>query len=129
VVQLADGAEAGQRHWYRADQGCHLCDYRAPDEVHPRWFSFNHHSAACPSCLGLGEVVVCAEDLLVNRPDKPVFGGAIRHQGAAFTFLTNREGWYAEVAAAVAERHDFDLSLPWKKLPARARQILLRGCG
>jgi len=129
VVQLADGKEAGQRHWYRADQGCHLCDYRAPVEVHPRWFSFNHHSAACTSCLGLGEVVVCAEDLLVNHPDKPVFGGAIRHQGAAFTFLTAREGWYAEVAAMVAERHGFDLSQPWRKLPAKVRQLLLRGCG
>ncbi|MBL9079573.1 MAG: excinuclease ABC subunit UvrA [Planctomycetes bacterium] len=129
VVQLADGAEAGQRLWYRADQGCHLCDYRAPAEVHPRWFSFNHHTAACTSCLGLGEVVVCAEDLLVNHPDKPVFGGAIRHQGAAFTFLTGREGWYAEVAAAVAERHGFDLSLPWRKQPAKVRQLLLRGCG
>jgi excinuclease ABC subunit A len=129
VVQLADGKEAGQRHWYRADQGCHLCDYRAPVDVHPRWFSFNHHSAACTSCLGLGEVVVCAEDLLVNHPDKPVFGGAIKHPGAAFTFLTGREGWYAEVAAMVAERHGFDLSLPWRKLPAKVRQLLLRGCG
>jgi excinuclease ABC subunit A len=129
VVQLADGEEAGQRHWYRADQGCHLCDYRAPVDVHPRWFSFNHHSAACTSCLGLGDVVVCAEDLLVNHPDKPVFGGAIKHQGAAFSFLTGREGWYAEVAAVVAERHGFDLSLPWQKQPAKVRQLLLRGCG
>ncbi len=129
VVQLVDGAEAGQRHWYRADQGCHLCGYRAPTDVHPRWFSFNHHSAACTTCLGLGEVVVCAEDLLVNHPDQPVFGGAIRHQGAAFTFLCARDGWYAEVAAAVAERHEFDLTLPWRQQPARVREMLLRGCG
>ncbi len=129
VVQLADGAQAGQRHWFRADGGCHLCDYRPPHDVHPRWFSFNHHSGACTSCLGLGMVVVCPEELLVNHPELPTFGGAIQHAGAAFTFLTGKEGWYAEVAAAVAERHGFDLQKPWRKLGAAARELLLRGCG
>ncbi|MCA8975025.1 MAG: excinuclease ABC subunit UvrA, partial [Planctomycetes bacterium] len=95
----------------------------------PRWFSFNHHSGACPSCLGLGEVVVCAEELLVNHPERPTFGGAIRHRGAAFTFLTNPQGWYAEVAAQVAARHGFDLDQPWRELPAAARRIMLRGDG
>ncbi|MBL8733810.1 MAG: excinuclease ABC subunit UvrA, partial [Planctomycetes bacterium] len=133
VVQFADagpeGADRGQRRWFRADRGCHLCDYVAPVEPHPRWFSFNHHSAACSSCLGLGDVVLCAEDLLVNHPDKPVFGGAIRHAGAAFTFLTSAEGFYAEVAERVAAAHGFLLTTPWRKLPAKARQLLLRGTG
>ena len=129
VVRLADGPEAGQQHWFRADRGCHLCDYEAPTDPHPRWFSFNHHSAACTACNGLGEVVVCTEDLLVNHRDKPAFGGAIRHQGAAFTFLTNPDGWYAEVATAAAKKHGFDLDLPWRKLPPKAKQLLLRGCG
>ena len=129
VLQLADGDEAGTRHWFRADSGCHRCDYKAPGEVHPRWFSFNHHSGACASCLGLGDVVVCAEELLVNHPDKAVFRGAIQHAGAAFTFLVGREGYYSEVAAAMAKRHGFALDLPWRKLSAKARQLLLRGAG
>jgi excinuclease ABC subunit A len=129
VLQFADGAASGERHWFRADGGCHRCEFRAPVQPHPRWFSFNHHSGACPRCLGLGEVVVCAEDLLVNHPELPTFGGAIRHPGAAFTFLTGRDGWYAEVAQAVAERHGFDLEQPWRKLPAAARALLLRGTG
>jgi excinuclease ABC subunit A len=129
VVELVDGEQKGEQHWFRADSGCHLCDYLAPVEPHPRWFSFNHHSGACPRCLGLGEVVVCAEELLVNHPDKPTFGGAIQHAGAAFTFLTGKDGYYAEIARAVADRFGFDLSLPWKKLPAKAKQVLLRGAG
>ena len=129
VVQLAAGPQQGERHWFRADAGCHLCDYKPPVDVHPRWFSFNHHSGACSRCLGLGEVVVCAEELLVNHPGKPAFGGAIVHQGAAFTFLCARDGYYGEIAKVVAERHGFDLSLPWQKLPARARELLLRGTG
>jgi excinuclease ABC subunit A len=129
VVQLVDGKENGTRHWFRSDRGCHLCDYLAPAEPHPRWFSFNHHSGACSACLGLGEVVVCAEELLVNHPEKSVFGGAIKHQGAAFTFLTGANSWYAEVAAEVASRHGFKLDVPWRKLSPQARLLLLRGTG
>ena len=129
VVELADGKERGERHWFRADSGCHRCDYKAPTDVHPRWFSFNHHSAACTSCLGLGDVVVCAEELLVNHPDEPTFGGAIQHQGGAFTFLVGSGGYYAEIARVVAERHGFDLDLPWNELPAKVRTLLLRGAG
>src|SRR5690606_26725802 len=98
-------------------------------DPHPRWFSFNHHSGACANCLGLGDVVVCPEDLLVNHPDKPTFQGAIQHRGGAFSFLTGSEGYYNEVAVAVAERFGFDLSLPWRKLPKAAKQVLLRGAG
>ncbi|MCA8953238.1 MAG: excinuclease ABC subunit UvrA, partial [Planctomycetes bacterium] len=132
VVQLAAGGRdgtTGERHWFRTAAACEDCGFERPADPHPRWFSFNHHSGACPTCLGLGEVVVCVEELLVNHPDKPVFGGAIRHRGAAFTFLTNPEGWYAEVAARVAEQLGFDLDQPWKKLPAKAREVLLRGTG
>ena len=129
VVQLADGDDKGARHWFRAEAGCHLCGYEAPREVHPRWFSFNHHSGACPSCLGLGNVVVCAEELLVNHPDKPAFGGAIQHPGAAFSFLVGRDGYFAEVAQALAARRGFDLSKPWRKLSPDVRKLLLRGAG
>ncbi len=129
VVELVDGKEQGERHWYRADAGCHLCDYQAPAELHPRWFSFNHHSGACVNCLGLGDVVVCTEELLVNHPDEPTFAGAIVHQGAAFTFLTGNSGYYAEVARAMAERLGFDLDVPWNQLAPKWRQILLRGAG
>ncbi|MGE3174115.1 MAG: excinuclease ABC subunit UvrA [Planctomycetota bacterium] len=129
IAQLAGGADAGQRATYSGSRSCVQCGYRAPEQPHPRWFSFNHHSGACPSCAGLGEVVVCVPELLVNRPDRPTFGGAIKHQGAAFTFLTNKNGWYAEVAAAVAAARGVDLDRPWRDLDAATREWLLRGCG
>lgn len=129
VVQVLDARGKSTRHRYAAEPSCADCDYRAPREPHPRWFSFNHHSGACANCLGLGQVVVCPEDLLVNHPNKPAFKGAIQHRGGAFTFLTSTHGYYHEVATALAERFGFDLSLPWKKLPASARKLLLRGSG
>ena len=129
VVQLQSGENAGPRLWLPAEPTCERCDYRAPSEPHPRWFSFNHHSGACASCVGLGRVVVCPEQLLVNHPDKPTFAGAIAHRGGHFTFLTGTDGYYHEVASVVAERFGFDLDLPWRELPARAREVLLRGAG
>src|SRR5690606_29795809 len=129
MVQIGDQDANTTRHWFAAEPSCEHCDYRAPLDPHPRWFSFNHHSGACANCLGLGDVVVCPEDLLVNHPDKPTFQGAIQHRGGAFSFLTGSEGYYNEVAVAVAERFGFDLSLPWRKLPKAAKQVLLRGAG
>jgi excinuclease ABC subunit A len=127
VVQTA--SEPVRRAIYSSTRSCVECGYSAADSPHPRLFSFNHHSGACPDCSGLGDVVVCVPELLVNHPDKPVFGGAIRHAGAAFTFLTGRGGYYAEVAAVVAAEKEVDLDAPWSELPPAARQWLLRGCG
>jgi excinuclease ABC subunit A len=129
VVEVHRGDGSTARHRFAAEPSCGECDYRAPREPHPRWFSFNHHSGACSHCLGLGQVVICPEDLLVNHPGKPAFGGAIKHRGGAFSFLTGTDGYYHEVASALADRFGFDLSLPWKKLPAAARKLLLRGAG
>lgn len=129
IVEIVNTGSSKERHWFAADPICEHCDYQAPREPHPRWFSFNHHSGACNSCLGLGRVVICPEDLLVNQPHKPTFGGAIKHQGGHFRFLTGKDGYYYEVASAVADSYGFDLRKPWCELPEPARRILLRGAG
>ncbi|GAB4145867.1 MAG: excinuclease ABC subunit UvrA [Planctomycetota bacterium] len=119
----------GKRLVYAFRPICPECGHAALEHPEPRSFSFNHHSGACATCSGLGEVVVCDPDLLVNRPDRPLFGGAIRHRGAAFTFLTRPEGWYAAVARSLAERKGIDLERPWEELPREHRDLLMRGAG
>ncbi len=121
--------EAGARLVYTTDRSCPQCGFRVPQQPHPRWFSFNHHSGACTGCAGLGVRVACAPELLVNHPDRPLFDGAVQHRGAAFTFLTRDGGWYATTAEAVAAARGFDLALPFRELPAAAQQVLLYGCG
>ncbi len=62
---------------------------RCPSEPHPRWFSFNHHSRRVRDLRRARPGRRCAiRELLVNHPDRPMFGGAIRTRAAAFTFLT-----------------------------------------
>jgi excinuclease ABC subunit A len=126
---VAVQVEHGPRLLYTTDRSCPQCGFAVPHQPHPRWFSFNHHSGACTTCAGLGVQVACAPELLVDTPDRPPFGGAITHRGAAFTFLTRAGGWYETVARAVAEQRGFDLDQPFRKLPRAAQQVLLHGTG
>ena len=129
VVAQVVGADADARAVYSPTKSCPECGFLGQEQPHPRWFSFNHHSGACADCAGLGEVVVCDEALLVNRPGKPIFGGAIQHKGAAFTFLSAKGSYYADIAAVVAKTRGVDLSKPWRDLAPADRQWLLRGLG
>ncbi|MFO1051965.1 MAG: excinuclease ABC subunit UvrA [Planctomycetota bacterium] len=119
----------GTTRVYTTDRSCPECGHVTPKDPHPRWFSFNHHSGACPSCTGLGRMAACVPELLVQHQAKPLFAGAIAHKGAAFTFLLKRGGWYHSTAVAVAKAHGFDLAEPYRDLPAQAREILMRGTG
>ncbi|MEE9128226.1 MAG: excinuclease ABC subunit UvrA, partial [Planctomycetota bacterium] len=110
VVRTLDGDE----RVFSTDRSCALCGHLVPQNPHPRYFSFNHHQGACEQCAGLGQIVACDPQLLVNHPHKPVFGGAIQHKGAAFTFLTRRRGWYCKVAKQVADAYGFDLDTPFE---------------
>jgi excinuclease ABC subunit A len=119
----------GETRHYTTDRSCPQCGHTTPKDPHPRWFSFNHHSGACPRCAGLGRMTVCVPELLVSRPDRPLFGGAIPHKGAAFTFLLRKGGWYHSGASAVAKAHGFDLRRPFAELDESARAKLLFGTG
>ncbi|MCA8944275.1 MAG: excinuclease ABC subunit UvrA [Planctomycetes bacterium] len=119
----------GDERVFTVDRSCPECGHRVPENPHPRYFSFNHHQGACESCAGLGRLLRCDPERLVNHPDLPTFGGAIQHRGAAFTFLTKKTGWYAKIAQAVAKRYGFSLSAPFRDLSPEAQALLLHGCG
>ncbi|MEM7203200.1 MAG: excinuclease ABC subunit UvrA [Planctomycetota bacterium] len=125
VVRTVDGEE----RVFTTDRSCPECGFSFPPNPHPRIFSFNHHTGACRGCGGLGQAIACDPLLLMNRPSRPLFGGAISHKGAAFTFLSKRNGWYHRVAKRVASELGFDLDAPWEELDESAQQVLLHGAG
>ncbi len=129
VRALASKGVDAEQLIFSTDRSCADCGHTVPEEPHPRYFSFNHHSGACEDCGGLGQVVKCEPSLLVNQPDRPLFGGGVKHKGAAFTFMMRRGGWYATIAEKVAETYGFDLEKPFRKLSKKAKQILMYGCG
>src|SRR5206468_2128455 len=91
------------------------------DELAPRNFSFNSPYGACPTCDGLGTRLEVDPELVVPEPDRTINEGAIAPWASS-----SLEYWY-RVLQAVGDAHGFDLDTPWKKLPKKARDILLDG--
>jgi excinuclease ABC subunit A len=91
------------------------------DELNPRNFSFNSPYGACQTCDGLGTRLEVDAELIVPDPDLSVHEGALAPWASATLEYWNR------VLEAVAEAHGFDLDTPWKRLPKKARDVLLFG--
>jgi excinuclease ABC subunit A len=90
------------------------------EELAPRNFSFNSPYGACPTCDGLGTRLEVDVELVVPDPDLTV------HEGALAAWSATLEYWF-RVLEAVADAHGFDLDTPWRKLPKKARDVLLYG--
>ena len=127
IVRTAPKSGEPAQRVFTTDRSCPYCGFAVPIDPHPRWFSFNHHSGACPTCAGLGQVVRCDPQLLVNHPSKPLFDGAIQHKGRSFTFLTKTRGWYHQIAQGVAREYGFKLTTPFGELDPEHQRILLHG--
>jgi len=91
------------------------------DELAPRNFSYNTPYGACQTCDGLGTRLEVDAELVVPDPDLSIDEGAIAPWAG-----TRLEYWY-RVLEAVAEVHGFSTNTPWKKLPKKAREVLLYG--
>ncbi|WP_436771220.1 excinuclease ABC subunit UvrA [Yinghuangia sp. YIM S09857] len=85
---------------------------------------FDRHSpeGGCPDCHGVGGRWRAREDLVVTRPDLPLFDGA--------------SPWYAKwrsgehmLVPALAAKRGVDLGRPWQSLPAAFRHEVLYGTG
>ncbi len=91
------------------------------DELAPRNFSFNSPYGACPTCDGLGTRLEVDPDLVVPDPTLSI------NEGALAPWASNTLEYWYRVLEAVGEVHGFSLDAPWKKLPKRAREIVLYG--
>ena len=97
---------------------CAACGASLPPPE-PGLFSFNSPEGACPRCLGLGTEDAAA-DAMVLDASLSVRGGALR--GVSGKKLPEAlERWARAVGA--------DLDAPWRSLPPRAREEILRGDG
>lgn len=92
-------------------------------EVEPRAFSFNSPFGACSACDGIGSKLEVDEELLIPNPDLSLAEGAIApwSQGKSTT-----EYWL-RLLAGLGEELGFELTTPWKDLPAKVRKAILHG--
>jgi excinuclease ABC subunit A len=96
------------------------------DKLTPRHFSFNHREGACPTCDGLGRKLKFVPELIVADGDKSVREGAIKPWRIGGKNLIIKHN---ALLKQLAEQLPFDPDVPWKKLPAETRQLLLYGTG
>ncbi len=96
------------------------------EEIAPRSFSFNSPYGACPECHGLGVHIEFDPDRLIPSPDLSI------NEGALVSLLARKgEAGYHEYTSALlnglSKQYGLSLAIPFKKLPAKIKDILLYG--
>jgi excinuclease ABC subunit A len=91
------------------------------DDVEPRTFSFNSPFGACPVCTGIGTKLEVDPELVVPDDDLTLAEGAIA------PWATGSSDYFVRLMRALGEDLGFSVDVPWRALPERAREALLRG--
>jgi excinuclease ABC subunit A len=118
VINSFDG---GDRLFSRR-LACVDCGLSMP-EMTPRAFSFNSPHGACPSCQGLGAMVDFDPLRVVPDESKSLADGAIAPWARGDRKLVR------EALQSLSRTHGIDLTVPFSKLPRKAREALLSGAG
>jgi excinuclease ABC subunit A len=127
IVKVAVSAdpESGKKAetlLFSESSACIECGISYP-EMTPRMFSFNNPYGACLDCTGLGTRMYLDAELVVPDPDISIRDGAIAPWEKRFS------GWYHQTLEALAKAYKFDIRLPFKDLPQKAKDIVLNGSG
>ena len=125
VIEMADAPEgaAPERITFSSRFACPVSGFTIP-EIEPRLFSFNNPFGACPTCGGIGHemridptLVIADEALSLDR-------------GAIAPWAKSTSPYYGQTLDALARHYRFRTDVPWAKLTAAARQVVLFGsCG
>ncbi len=119
VLELDNGVEHIYSEHFRSESGYSLT------EIEPRIFSFNSPHGACPTCTGLGNLLVVDPELVIPNRRLSVNEGAIR----PWSRTTSRMTWYSKLLDAVASEHGFRLDVPVEQLSKKSLDILFYGTG
>ncbi|MDR1965217.1 MAG: excinuclease ABC subunit UvrA [Synergistaceae bacterium] len=96
---------------------CPDCQASLP-EIEPRLFSFNNPFGACPECSGLGFHEHFSPELAVIGA-LPILEGAFL-PWRSYKYMISR-------AQMIADRHGWDLSMPFDSMPDDAKDVMLYG--
>ncbi|HEX7019121.1 MAG TPA: excinuclease ABC subunit UvrA [Gemmatimonadaceae bacterium] len=116
IINTLDG---GDRLFSRR-LACTYCGVSMP-EMTPRAFSFNSPHGACPECQGLGAVYDFDPARLV--PDESLS----LQEGAIAPWAKGDRKLVREALASLSRTFGIDLTLPFRRLPRRTRDILFYG--
>ena len=91
------------------------------DEIEPRTFSFNSPFGACPECTGIGTRLEVDPELIVPDDDLTLAEGAIA------PWVSGSNDYFLRLMKALGDDLGFSVDTPWRALPKRAKEALLRG--
>lgn len=125
-LQMADGLVIinvnNENKLYSVKYSCVDCGISIPD-LEPNLFSFNNHAGACPKCSGLGYVVKIGENAIVKNDRLSINEGALSVMG----FNIDATGVTKKALTKLAKQYNFDLNMPYYKIPKEARNVLING--
>lgn len=129
ALHVADGlVEAqvvgGASTLYSEKNACADCGISF-EALRPRSFSFNSPYGACPTCSGLGALMVFDENLVVPDKTKPLREAIVGWRRGGHHLLM----YYNWLLSAFAEYCGVDLDTPYNQLPKAFREELLNGTG
>ncbi len=87
----------------------------------PNNFSFNSPKGACPKCNGIGNLYEVNTKKIIPDDSLSIKNGGLAPQGP------QKNNWIFKQLELIAQRFDFELNDPIKKIPEEAMQIILYG--
>ena len=118
-VDLPDDDPDRERR-YSEKRACPNEHPLALDEMEPRTFSFNAPYGACPACTGIGTRLEVDPELVVPDEELTLAEGAVAP-------WSSHQKYFTRQLEALGKELSFDVDTPWRALPARAREAILRG--
>ena len=118
-VDLPDDDPERERR-YSEKRACPNEHPLALDEMEPRTFSFNAPYGACPACTGIGTRLEVDPELVVPDEELTLAEGAVAP-------WSSHQKYFTRQLEALGKELSFDVDTPWRALPARAREAILRG--
>ncbi len=87
----------------------------------PAGFSFNSPQGACPTCNGLGSMMILDPDLIVPKPELSLRNGAIA------PWENRHSVYFYQVLDAITRQYGVDVYTPFKNFSEPLEQLLLYG--
>ncbi len=115
----------GSKFTYSLYAECIKHNFEAPEEMHPRLFSFNHYSGSCQTCTGLGVIRKIDIRKIITDWDKSIVEGAIGPY--TITRMTNPNSWRRAMIASIGKHYGFTLQTSMKDLSPQQLDGLFYG--
>ena len=115
-----------QEMLFSTDYACPDCGFSFP-ELTPRMFSFNNPFGACPTCMGIGYLMIMDEDLIIPDKNKTLYDGVKCFGASTMKRGDTMARMYFE---SVARHYGVKIKdVPIKKLPREFLEKILYGTG